>query len=185
MPYHVTCACGEAFPVDADQAGSIQLCSCGSAVRVPKLSQLRTGAGESAIPRDAVGRINAMIASHEVPSVRVCPLSRQTADAVAYLHVQCDTERGITRETGFLHALMWFALIGPWMVLMERLRPEPGRDEGHDIFIVLPLNIAASARDKLARLSQRRLVRILQTEPAYRELLRQYPKAKITPCERR
>lgn len=48
MPYSVRCSCGKDVEVTAGQAGTDVACACGNTITVPRLSELRSQAGESA-----------------------------------------------------------------------------------------------------------------------------------------
>jgi hypothetical protein len=48
MGYSVNCACGNRIEVSATQAGTDLPCRCGRRIRVPRLSELRSPAGEPA-----------------------------------------------------------------------------------------------------------------------------------------
>lgn len=180
MQYSFECACGRRHFVTPQQAGALLVCDCGQSVTVPKLSRLRVEAGESRVPLDIIGRINAQIRSGELPAGKVCPLSGRPADAIVEIHVQCEEIRvrgGRISEAAHIVVLALFGWLG---LLMAALSGGERVEHGRDTSVVVPLRVSSSVVEQLRRQrSQRKLKRLLRSVPIYDELLRNYPLARV------
>lgn len=67
MAMSVKCPCGRAIPVSAGQAGAEVVCSCGQAVRVPLLTELRRASGEASDPSELAQALHAMLTDDPAP----------------------------------------------------------------------------------------------------------------------
>lgn len=174
MPYSVTCQCGRVLAVAASQAGSSTECRCGRQLDIPRLSELRSAAGETPIPLNTVERIRAMIRQGELPVGDVCPYSGRPANETVYFDVQC--ERTWVRRRGPKFFFGWIGL------LMALYHDGPREEFGRETTIRVPLRIAGEARGQILRMrSQSKLKRLLLQTPIYGELLREYPQASVSP----
>jgi hypothetical protein len=177
MGFFVDCTCGQRLPVTVAQAGGEVYCPCGMRVLVPRLSELRAGAGLGAYESGPLDTIRAMLRRGELPWGDVCQLSgRPTADVLP-AYVQC--ERAYLKGGGVRDKMIVAYLISPLFALFMKDESQ-GRIEGRDTYVATPLRVAKRFHDDLARRPrQRRLRTLLRSVPAYARLLDYYPRAHI------
>lgn len=183
MSYFVTCPCGRNQEVQASQAGSPIHCICGRVIDVPALSKLRASAGEEAIPRSTIERIQAMIRAGALPTGEVCPFSGRPANDVIMVRVQCERSWVTGGPISFPEKFLAFALFGLGGFLIASRMARPKEELGRETSVDVPLRISGDCRSKLLRMKkQRRWKRLLRQTPIYNELLNEFPGALITPC---
>ncbi|MGH7139255.1 MAG: hypothetical protein ACREHD_26210, partial [Pirellulales bacterium] len=166
--------------VQASQAGGVITCRCGARLDVPPLSRLRAAAGEEPVPLSTVDRIRAMIHGDELPFGGSCSCCGRPANEVLFLRVECER---ITRDDAspgrWLWAAMVFGLAAPLIAMRSGRRHE---ELGRDISVDVPVAVTPECRSRISRMhSQRKLRRLLNQTPIYRQLLKEFPRAIITP----
>jgi hypothetical protein len=183
MSYSVKCECGQSRTVVATQAGSTIPCECGRPLDVPMLSILRRSAGEDPIPRTTVEQIRSMIDTGELPICEICPFSGRPTNDTMFFHIQCETihlRGGMSKDKAFWYAC-WYTLIFGLIVLRRLGPPET---LGRETSIKIPVRVSSASRSALIKLrGQRRLKKLLSDTPIYRELLREFPQAIVTPVQ--
>ena len=182
MDYSVTCECGHQIGVTASQAGAELTCRCGANVVVPRMSQLRKAAGQSAIPISTADMINKMVASGELPLDGLCPLSQRPADDTLYVRATCERSwtRGGDEDSGQFAIMMW--LLGGWLgyLIAKRSLREQAEHLGRDTVVDLPIRIASEARSKYGWQPALELRSLLAKTPIYATLFKEFPDAKLT-----
>lgn len=176
MTYAVDCPCGTSIAVTASQAGSDVTCACGRTVRVPRLSELRSGAGLAAFESGPADTVRSMLQSGELPWGNVCAVSGAPTFDVLELYVEC--ERTYVRGRHSPLVMFFVALYSPIIgLLMLKSRQELF---GRDTYIRTPLRVDKACQGRLLRnAGQRKLRRLLRTVPAYEKLLDAYPRARV------
>lgn len=188
MPYSTACSCGRELTVEATQAGAELECpSCRRSVKVPRLSQLRVAAGESAIPLNAMERVHQAVKSGQLPSNLVCPVTGGKVDAIAVFRIQC--ERSWKRRQDVGDDNVWdrliTILIGSLFVNLLGFFAWTSRKEGQetlgrDTFVDAPLRVSSDVLKQLSRQrNQRELRRLLCTVPEYAAVFDEYPGATV------
>ena len=183
MSYAVTCGCGTRHPVSATQAGSTLSCACGRSIEVPPLSDLRSAAGESAIPLNTIEEIRVLVRRGELPNGSICPYSDRPANATLVLLVKCEQMwvRGGDRwRTGSIVAAVLFCgWIGALLALFSPVRRE---ELGRDTVVEVPVRISSDLADEMLRIrQQKKLKSILRKTPIYAKLLEEFPRASVQP----
>ena len=195
MPYSVSCACGRQFPVEATQAGAELDCpSCSRSVKVPRLSSLRSAAGEEAIPLNAMERVNQAVKLGLLPSNLVCPVTGGRVDAVAVFRIQCErswkrTQDGESSDgiSRLISVMLSGFLLGFLGLFVWSSRKSGVEVLGRDTFVNAPLRVSADVLKQLSRQrNQRELKRLLSTVPEYAAVFAEYPNATVSfaPLER-
>lgn len=177
MKYEVRCECGKVHAVSGADAGATLSCVCGRAVEVPALHQMRTLAGQGAVP--ILVQVRGMIATGRLPGSRDCVCCRRPARGVLRVGLGCEPTPGDER-TGANAAgclLGWF-LGGPAGLLFGAGTAQMVKHASPDVSVVVPLPVCEACRSShndpaTLRLSLRQI-------PEYAALLDQYPKAHIT-----
>lgn len=181
MQYSVRCTCGTSHPVNASQAGSEIVCTCGQTVVVPPLSVLRTQAGQTAYERPVADVIRHQVKANALPVLGFCACCGFKTDAVAPIDVVCEVPY-IKRPPGGWIATFGvaflFTLLG-YLVLMRRRDDAPGKEIGRETVVRTPLCIGPECHAPLRRASQTQLRELLSKVPEYAKLLAEYPDAKI------
>ncbi len=176
MEYSVTCACQRVIPVAAAQAGTEVACACGRAVKVPRLSQLRTATGKAAYKPTVIEAIERLTREGDLPFSETCALcGMPTSDSIE-LYAEC--ERARYRPPS---VVPWWLLWLPWapvIWLMSKFLPLPGETQGRDTGVTLPLRVCKRDQGRLPR-NQRKLRDLLRPVPIYEQLLEEYPRARI------
>lgn len=179
MTYSVTCECGETAAVTAAQAGGTVLCVCGATLPVPKLSDLRKAAGQTAHRATAADRIAGMIARNELPDRDTCTLCDSHTNDVIWCAIVCERE-STSDDTD--RTLIYFLIFGWIAVLMAAIRPSIARTYGNDRTVNIPLRVCVPCLPALeSTKSQSRLRDVIRRTPAYADLLNDYPKASVYP----
>lgn len=165
----------------ASQAGSTIDCACGHEISVPRLSELRLAAGQTAHRLSVVERINGMIKNLELPADSLCASCCRETDQVAWFRVQCEKawSRDPTNNEGIA---VW--LFGWVAALATALTPRRGYQapeiHGRELFVVVPLNLCTNCLDSSTNKVGRREAKTnLSTVPIYLELFQEYPHAGI------
>jgi hypothetical protein len=143
---------------------------------VPRLSELRAGAGLGTYESGPLDTIRAMLQRGELPWGNTCQWSGQPTADVLPAYVQC--ERAYFKGGG-RDKLFVAAVISPLLALFMKDESQ-GRIEGRNTYVATPLRVAKKFHDALARRPrQRRLRKLLRSVPAYARLLDYYPRARI------
>lgn len=172
-------SCNRSLSVSASQAGAAVNCDCGAVVQVPRMSQLRKSAGETAIPLSTAEAVGKMVANGELPQNEVCPLSLRPANETLHVHAICEqpwtTGGGDSTQT----AIALGCLFGWFGYVMARESERPEERHGRDTVVDLPIRISSDVRDRYHRQNQAQLKSLLSQTPMYAKLLKEYPKSKI------
>jgi hypothetical protein len=180
MAYNVTCECGATAPVAASQAGTEIHCRCGKSIIVPTLSALRATGDDSEPEASALARVRTLLASGKLPAGDRCPLTGKPADVVVTFHVQCEEPWMRRSEPSAVQMAMLIFVLG-WLAALFSRRTGEHEVCGNDISIELPVRLSIDAARRLDRnWRQRPLRRLLAKTPAYRDLLKEYPRARIS-----
>ena len=183
MAFHVECDCGQRIEVTAGMAGAEVRCSCGRVNRVPGLSALRQAAGQDAYVTNAVEAIRIMVAQGELPPGPNCMICHSPTGIVFNCEVVCEEAwiRRRGRSNRFLAGLaLMFAPF--WLTLALRHGRDPNEPDkqGHDVKLRVPLRLCGACRSSLGGLRRARAIkRLLRQVPIYKQLLEEYPDAKV------
>jgi hypothetical protein len=185
MPYSISCSCGREFAVEATQAGAELECpGCRRSVKVPRLSQLRVAAGESAIPLNAAERVTVAVREGKLPNNLVCPVTGGMANAVAVFHIHCERSWKRRQEAGDdnvwdrLSSMLFWGMLGFFVWTSRK-----GVQEtlGRDTFVDAPLRVSSEVLRQLSRQrNQRELRGLLGTVPEYAAVFQEYPGATVS-----
>jgi hypothetical protein len=158
-------------------------CDCGRDVAIPQLSQLRKAVGRAAFEAGIVDTIRRMIADGELPPRNVCLVTGRFTKDTADVVVQCERvwKRGPGKATWAfaIFAAIFLPFWVLWIMLDHYSGKEKRQELGRDTLVRIPLRVCAECNDRLRRMSQWRLRRLLRTVPVYASLLKEYPGARI------
>jgi len=164
-------------------AGSTLSCSCGVTVEIPTLSRLRTDAGESSTHRNTVETIRQMIRDGELPVGQLCPWSGRPADDVMLVDIQCERSWVRDGDMDTRKAIAYVLCFGWIGAIIASNKSRPREECGRDTSVTVPLRISSDVRQKLLRLRRQRQWRtVLRQVPIYRQLLKEFPTARIRPA---
>ena len=175
MDYAVTCPCGKQIEVTAALAGSHVQCTCGQIVLVPALSQLRQNAGQRRYEIHVVDRVRQMVSDGRLPNGQSCIRCGREAQKISDFTVEC--QRPWIRGNGYLKTL-FLTLIAPYWALRDIQDDYRNPEVGAELIVRVPVRLCSKCSSKLGK-RQRQLQQLLRKEPAYGELLREYPAARV------
>jgi len=185
MEYVVNCSCGRPISVSPAAAGTMVRCACGNEVQVPRLSELRTAAGQRQYESGTVDTIKRLIVEGKLPGAR-CAISGELTDDVSYFDVECQRVwvSGDSAKAGCIITLLLAVITLPfgWLVYFRRGRRRAAHGDqmhGYELTVRVPLRVCGRFEQRLRDMSQRELHRVLKTAPEYEKLLEQYPCARI------
>jgi hypothetical protein len=183
MNLSVQCECGKQLPVSATSAGSEASCSCGLRISIPTLSELRRNAGLNPIPLNTVETIQKLIRSNALPNEKTCPISGRIADTVVYFRVECESTWVKGREPLSVKWVVVYVLFFGWLgKLLATIRNDTPREElGRDVSVDVPIKVSEETLSRVLKMTaQRKLKKILKTNPIYAKLLSEYPRAVVS-----
>jgi hypothetical protein len=176
MKYEVRCECGKAHAVSGADAGATLNCACGQRVEVPPFHQLRSQAGQSAVP--ILAQVRGLIATGLLPGPRVCVCCRRPAKGVMQVGIGCETTPGSDRSGGdAAGCLLGWLTGGPAGLLLGAGTARMVKKASPDVSIVVPLPVCDACRPSHNDPATLRLS--LRQFPEYAALLDQYPNARI------
>jgi hypothetical protein len=184
MEYAVACRCGNRIEVRAAQAGSQVQCPCGQIVAVPALSQLRYVAGQPRYEIHIVDKVRQMVSDGRLPIAQSCIECGRSTQSISTFIVEC--QRPWTRGNSYWKTIvltLTATLLAPfWMALaiFQEVRDADRNPEiiGTELIVQAPIRLCSECSSKLGS-RQRELQRLLRKEPAYDELLQEYPTSRI------
>jgi hypothetical protein len=166
MAYTVACECGKNHSVHGGQANSSFACDCGKTVEVPRLSTLRSSAGEA--PLGLEYTIEQGIRNGTFPTANTCAHCQKKTSDTVYIWALCD--RATVEEGGW--KMNWIPLIFGWLSFSNSEEKEVGRDVQYR----LPLRLCKECEG----ISGETLKAAFEDEPVYKRLLAKYPDAKLS-----
>jgi hypothetical protein len=182
---NLACECGGNVTVGAGDAGSSIRCSCGSSVRVPRLSELRTLAGQDAFgtnPADVIRR-----AQHQgkSPTGDNCLLCGANAPTLYRCNATCETSHlkgGSSDAPGILGWLTFFCMaVFLGFAFLFRRSGSEGVVHGHDVGVTFDLPVCDACAATNGKPTRPAVAKKLMGEvPAYRELLARYPDLRLS-----
>ncbi|MCA9129215.1 MAG: hypothetical protein KDB22_19140 [Planctomycetales bacterium] len=174
MDLFVNCENGHQVKVTAANCGGNVKCICGRDVAVPRLSDLRRNAGQSAFATTTVERLNAMSRRGELPPTDNCCLCMSQATEIVPCIVQCETT--VVSGDGFWKTACLIA-VGPWLALSWLMTSFSSPVvHGRSTAVRLPFPACGDCSRKLFKSKLARKAG-LQNIALYRELLDEYPDA--------
>src|SRR5713226_3088371 len=156
MKFRVDCLCGEHVEVGEGAAGATFACSCGRAIAVPSLAELRTRAGLPATHISPEFVIEHLLLAPDSLTGKACVECGIDTDAI--IHVQTECERAVKeRSGGFSWPLFLFLLVvcPPfwvyylWAYLLVGEAPRE-HEYGRDKIYPLPLRSCVTCQQKLS-----------------------------------
>jgi hypothetical protein len=177
MAYTVRCLCGNQLEVTAGQAGTQVACTCGKTVTVPRLSELRSQAGESAGGASPELAILYTYANDNQPvgADRCLNCDTPTTNRLA---CSIEYERPwLKGERSFISWLVAFLIFGIYAIIYSLIR----RGEtvfGEQKVFRLAVTICPSCEKGIR--TRRDLRNILCNEPQFDRLFEKYPEAKLS-----
>ena len=155
MTFSLSCDCGKSLEVTASQAGTNVPCSCGRAVSVPLLSQLRQLAGQAAYEAGTIDTINRMIRDGELPHGDTCAISGLPTLDSYDLYVQCESKWTKGPGTGRYLFVIFTILFLPfwviWVFVGKALLDEERQVLGSDRGVYTPLRVRQEYHQQLRR----------------------------------
>ncbi|WP_165252387.1 hypothetical protein [Paludisphaera soli] len=178
--YGYTCGCGRAVAVSTALCGSPARCECGAETRVPSLSRLRELTGRDPYEAGLMDEIRRLIRDGRLPSSGVCALSGRPTEDTVLLSVLIPRFFQDQSHRGMGKALLMTWLLGWLGFMLYQVSKKPQIEEEGAESLEIPLRLAADQAPRARELSQRRLRKLLRTEPLYARLLQENPHSRIT-----
>lgn len=174
--YPVQCECGKTHSVTAGAAGSKLACSCGKAVEVPTLGELKGSIGQSALSPEV--EIEALLLSKKLPLESDCAICHRQTDDNFYCQVRCEA------PTAAKPAMSWWqtvliTLLHPMNLLAAAvmMRRDVGEPIGRDVSFRLPVRMCAAC---MAEVESWDVVKqAIRRTPVYDRLLDKYPGSRL------
>src|SRR6516225_1009982 len=88
MGYSVRCECGKVYQVSAGLCGTTWKCTCGRALTILSLTELRALAGEQMLSPEVV--IETMLRAKQLPEDKLCVRCRAITDNVCHVRTICE-----------------------------------------------------------------------------------------------
>lgn len=178
MSYSVPCECGKRVPAGAGDAGATLRCTCGRAVEVPSLHQLRLSAGEEALT--PVLRIRAMLAAGLLPGKTACVVCGAAQARSERVHVECERVRVVDGPSKgeIVTGCIGFVFFG-WLLALAAVGSlqKHRREYGDDVSVQVPLPVCDGCRGSLGTATGLRAA--VRAQPDYADLLDRYPNARV------
>ncbi|MEM6472945.1 MAG: hypothetical protein AAF802_25515 [Planctomycetota bacterium] len=183
MEFQVSCDCGAEVTVSSSQAGGTVDCRCGRTISVPRLSELRTAAGKSRFASNAVDRVNGMLKRDELPTVKDCPACGRSGNATLVIGIQCEkvstTDPSDQRVSLFGMLFFAFGWLSSIAAILRLSTSNRGMEiHGRETRLEVPIRFCSECVHKTkSRPRNRNIRKLLISEPAYQEVLKEYPSA--------
>jgi hypothetical protein len=176
MDYWVDCICGNRIEVSETQAGTTVPCRCGSVVPVPRLSELRSQAGQS--PNDVSPELVIRYpygSGKEVVGGDTCAWCGATPSEPVLCFIEC--EKPVNKGE---HSWLFWVLFGLWNLPLATfyylVRREPKVvSEGK----TLEFRLALCSPCQKAALGTNSLPQVLRKAPVFARLFDKYPEARV------
>src|SRR5262245_55808052 len=176
MPYSIRCQCGNQLEVTAGQAGSQVACPCGKTIDVPRLSELRSQAGESAggaspelVILYTYANDNRPVGGDECVNCGTATTNR-LACSIEYERPWLKGERSLI---SWLVAVLIFGIYAIIYSMIRRGETVVGDQK------IFRLVVTICPTCEKGGLTPRDLRNILCNEPQFQRLFEKYPSAKI------
>jgi hypothetical protein len=119
-----------------------------------------------------------MIDEQLLPSGQCCAVSEMPTEDVMWFDIQCETTY---TKSGRVHPLLalWSLLIPLGLLALALRSRQPAEIHGRDIIIRVPLLVQKEMQAALRKSTQQRLKALLSKVPAYEELFREHPDARV------
>lgn len=180
MTYKVSCGCGKQHLVTTSQAGGELNCSCGRPVSVPRLSELRISAGQTAHRMSVVEQINGMIKRGELPGQSLCTGCGRFCDQTVWLYIQCEKSWSVEYQNRDVIAMFFGFVTGILSVFVPQQPYRPDEVLGRELSILVPLALCSTCLKPGAKeISQRFARKHMRNVPVYTKLLKEYTNASI------
>jgi hypothetical protein len=175
MPYWVDCTCGHRTEVTETQAGTEIPCQCGKAVLIPRLSELRSQAGEAAEDPSPELVIRYLYGSgKEAVGGNACACCDATPVDRVLCFIEC--EKPATAEHSWLFWVFFGLMSLPLAIFYYFVKREPKvLSEGK----VLEFHLSLCSACRKAALGSDSLQEVLRREPVFARLLVKYPTARV------
>ncbi|MEO1617759.1 MAG: hypothetical protein AAFV88_18045 [Planctomycetota bacterium] len=182
LPYQVPCDCGRTHEVTTSQAGGSIECPCGQLVLVPRLSELRVNAGETAHRLSVPERIGGMIKRGELPGDTLCIGCGRNCDQTVWIKIQCEkawSSEPTNKDGLAVSVLGWVGVLA--VMLAPRRDYRASEVHGREIVVDAPIQWCSNCiAPGTTKIRSRRCRNALRSVPIYCELLREYPSAEIS-----
>lgn len=185
MAYSVRCSCNELHAVAPSQAGSQVNCTCGQLLSVPPLSVLREQVGEAAYGVPTAESIHFQHGRGELPPLGHCAACGMPTQEIFDLYVECERTRvkEYVPRSWYVIQIVLIVFFHP-IIFISRLFHHASLDKplietGRDTVVRTPLCVDSTCASTLRRASQSRLQELLASVPIYKQLIDEYPGAKI------
>ena len=153
---------------------------CGQLVAVPALSSLRQLAGQQKFEIHIVDRIRQMASEGRLPEGQSCLQCGAETRNVSDLILEC--QRPWMRSDGYwktMFLMLVAVVLGPIWIVMHIVEGYRNPELiGSELVLHAPLRLCPECSSKVGK-RQGKLRRVLRKVPAYNELLREYPTARI------
>jgi hypothetical protein len=139
MIHTIRCECGTDVSVSEGAAGTVVPCSCGRAIPVPSLAELKRQSGLSAVSTALI--VEDLLAKQELPTVMTCASCTGASDETVTVTAEC--EKAWSQKPSLI-AILYF---GAWALLPGLLRQE--KEYGNNLFLHLRVRICRTCRQRL------------------------------------
>jgi hypothetical protein len=180
------CECGGSVIAQAGDAGSSIVCRCGRMVRAPRLSELRTLAGQDAFVTNPVEAIRKIQREGHSPAGKSCLVCGGKSPVQYRCDATCESSHlkgGQSDAPGVLGWLTFFCMafflgIG---FLFRRGGQSEGVVHGHDVGVTFDLPVCDACAATNGKPTRTAVAKNLMLQvPAYRDLLARYPDLKLS-----
>ncbi len=176
VEHELDCACGKKILVREGDAGARLQCSCGRALEVPSLHELRRRAGLPPPGLRIEKVVETLLLAGKLPEERHCVVCATATEGVLCCTTECERAH-VTGGRPWWAYLLGFLTLG-WLGAAAVYASAGGEQEwGTDRIFPLPLRVCASCQRRLNGTAE--LKAALCRVPVYRELLEKYPNARI------
>lgn len=172
MQFHIDCECGKQIAVNEGAAGTVVACTCGRAIDVPSLLQLKRQAGLSAEEIHPELIIKDRLARGELPGESRCAHCGVNTKELVHIDVVC--EREWTRQKG---GFRWGLLFATILIMRPVQAWRQEIKHGKNVVFRLPLAVCERCQDEHRR--PRDLKAGLRRIPLYARLLDRHPQADV------
>jgi hypothetical protein len=177
--YPVKCHCGEEIRVLPSAAGTRISCRCGREVRVPRLSELRSAAGDNRFQFSAIDALRHQLAGGVLPSSNHCAhCQAETADIMEFVL------EGYVPSVGTGGKIWWLAPLDGFGMLFGKMRlsqviavhESANPQLVRQVVVTVPLRIAAPCQPLVRSMSPPQVRELLATETLYARFFLEYPR---------
>jgi hypothetical protein len=180
------CECGGSVIAQAGDAGSSVACRCGRAVRVPRLSELRTLSGQDAFVTNPVEAIRKTQREGRSPAGKTCLLCGGNSPVQYRCDATCESSHLTGGQSGAHGIVGWLAFVCMAFFLgigflFSSDEESEGEVHGHDVGVAFDLPVCDACAATNGKPTRTAVAKdLMRKVPAYRELLARYPDLKLT-----